>query len=174
MKEEKQEPNKITYSGSITVAELAEKLSKPTNEIIKKLLLLGVMANKNQDLDEDAIELICGEYGVEVEQEVEIDQTDLLTYIEEDDPSNLMERPPVVTIMGHVDHGKTTLLDSIRNTKVTEGEAGGITQHIGAYQVEANEKKNYVPRHPRSCCVYKHAFTWCRSNRYCHPSCSSR
>ncbi|PWU68831.1 translation initiation factor IF-2 [Gracilibacillus dipsosauri] len=141
VKEEKQEPNKITYSGSITVAELAEKLSKPTNEIIKKLLLLGVMANKNQDLDEDAIELICGEYGVEVEQEVEIDQTDLLTYIEEDDPSNLMERPPVVTIMGHVDHGKTTLLDSIRNTKVTEGEAGGITQHIGAYQVEANEKK---------------------------------
>lgn len=141
VKEEKQEPNKITYSRSITVAELAEKLSKPTNEIIKKLLLLGVMANKNQDLDEDAIELICGEYGVEVEQEVEIDQTDLLTYIEEDDPSNLMERPPVVTIMGHVDHGKTTLLDSIRNTKVTEGEAGGITQHIGAYQVEANEKK---------------------------------
>ncbi len=107
------------------MAELAEKLSKPTNEIIKKLLLLGVMANKNQDLDEDAIELICGEYGgVEVEQEVEIDQTDLLTYIEEDDPSNLMERPPVVTIMGHVDHGKTTLLDSIRNTKVTEGGSG--------------------------------------------------
>ncbi|MGN8644956.1 translation initiation factor IF-2 [Gracilibacillus sp. HCP3S3_G5_1] len=134
-------PDKITYSGSITVAELAEKLKKETNEIIKKLMFLGVMATKNQDLDEDAIELICGEYGVEVEQEIEVDKADLETYIEEDDPNKLEERPPVVTIMGHVDHGKTTLLDSIRHTKVTEGEAGGITQHIGAYQVRENGKK---------------------------------
>ncbi|SER07493.1 bacterial translation initiation factor 2 (bIF-2) [Gracilibacillus ureilyticus] len=132
---------KITYSGTINVGELAEKLNKETNEIIKKLMFLGVMATKNQDLDEDAVELICGEYGVEVEQEVEIDQADLSAYIEEDNPEKLKERPPVVTIMGHVDHGKTTLLDSIRNTKVTEGEAGGITQHIGAYQIEANNKK---------------------------------
>ncbi|MFC4387441.1 translation initiation factor IF-2 [Gracilibacillus marinus] len=140
-KEEPKEVTKITYSGSINVGELAEKLNKETNEIIKKLMFLGVMATKNQDLDTDAIELICGEYGVEVEQEIEIDKTDLATYIEEDDQKKLKERPPVVTIMGHVDHGKTTLLDSIRNTKVTEGEAGGITQHIGAYQVEANGKK---------------------------------
>ncbi|MFC4404537.1 translation initiation factor IF-2 [Gracilibacillus xinjiangensis] len=132
---------KITYSGTLNVGELAEKLNKETNEIIKKLMFLGVMATKNQDLDDDSIELICGEYGVEVEQEVEIDQTDLSTYIEEDDSDKLEERPPVVTIMGHVDHGKTTLLDSIRNTKVTAGEAGGITQHIGAYQIEANDKK---------------------------------
>ncbi len=136
-----QKPEKITYSGSITVGELAEKLNKETNEIIKKLMFLGVMATKNQDLDEDALELICGEYGVEVEQEIEIDKADLETYIEEDDPDKLEERPPVVTIMGHVDHGKTTLLDSIRHTKVTEGEAGGITQHIGAYQVRENDKK---------------------------------
>ncbi len=134
-------PSKITYSGSITVGELADKLNKETNEIIKKLMFLGVMATKNQDLDEDALDLICGEYGVEVEQEIEIDKADLATYIEEDDPDKLEERPPVVTIMGHVDHGKTTLLDSIRHTKVTEGEAGGITQHIGAYQVRENDKK---------------------------------
>ncbi|KAB8138778.1 translation initiation factor IF-2 [Gracilibacillus oryzae] len=132
---------KITYSGTLTVGELAEKLNKETNEIIKKLMFLGVMATKNQDLDGDTIELISGEYGVEVEQEIEIDQTDLATYIEEDDEEQLSERPPVVTIMGHVDHGKTTLLDSIRNTKVTAGEAGGITQHIGAYQIKANDKK---------------------------------
>ncbi|MGP4040256.1 translation initiation factor IF-2 [Gracilibacillus sp. D59] len=134
-------PSKITYSGSLTVGELSEKLNKETNEIIKKLMFLGVMATKNQDLDEDALELICNEYGVEVEQEVQIDKADLATYIEEDDPEKLEERPPVVTIMGHVDHGKTTLLDSIRHTKVTEGEAGGITQHIGAYQVRENGKK---------------------------------
>ncbi|UOQ47834.1 translation initiation factor IF-2 [Gracilibacillus caseinilyticus] len=135
------QPEKITYTGSITVGELAEKLNKETNEIIKKLMFLGVMATKNQDLDEDALELICGEYGVEVEEEVEVDKSDLTNYIAEEDPEKLEERPPVVTIMGHVDHGKTTLLDSIRNTKVTEGEAGGITQHIGAYQIRENDKK---------------------------------
>lgn len=136
-----EEVGKITYSGTITVSELADKLNKETNEIIKKLMFLGVMATKNQDLDEDAVELICSEYGVEVEQEEEVDKADLATYIEDDQAGELKERPPVVTIMGHVDHGKTTLLDAIRHTKVTEGEAGGITQHIGAYQVEESGKK---------------------------------
>ncbi|MEH7108039.1 translation initiation factor IF-2, partial [Bacillus sp. JJ1764] len=140
-KKEKELPTKITFSDSLTVAELGKKLHREPSEIIKKLFLLGVMATINQELDKDAIELIAGEYGVEVEEEIKVDTTDLEIYFTEDASGDLIERPAVVTIMGHVDHGKTTLLDSIRNTKVTEGEAGGITQHIGAYQVVENGKK---------------------------------
>ena len=142
---QKELPEKITFYESLTVAELAKKLYREPSEIIKKLFMLGVMATINQELDKDAIELICADYGVDVEEEIRIDKTDLDTYFDDSivevDENALEERPPVVTIMGHVDHGKTTLLDSIRNTKVTAGEAGGITQHIGAYQVETNGKK---------------------------------
>jgi translation initiation factor IF-2 len=140
-KKEKELPKKITYTDSLTVGELAKKLHREPSEIIKKLFMLGVMATINQDLDKDAIELIASEYGVEVEEKVSLDVSDLEAFITEDSPEELTERPPVVTIMGHVDHGKTTLLDSIRHSKVTQGEAGGITQHIGAYQIESDGKK---------------------------------
>ncbi|MBO0585742.1 translation initiation factor IF-2 [Sporosarcina sp. E16_8] len=142
-KVEKPLPEKITFYESLSVAELANKLGREPSGIIKKLFMLGIMATINQELDKDAIELICADYEVEVEEEIRIDVTDLETYFEEHEETAIasIERPPVVTIMGHVDHGKTTLLDSIRNTKVTQGEAGGITQHIGAYQIEEKGKK---------------------------------
>ncbi|CBK88003.1 small GTP-binding protein domain [Faecalitalea cylindroides T2-87] len=133
----------ITYSDSLTVGQLANLLHKNSSEIIKFLFMMGNMSTINTVLSDDDIELICMEFGVVVHKEVIIDEDDIeeqIGNIEEDD-SKMVPRPPVVTIMGHVDHGKTTLLDTIRKTNVTSGEFGGITQHIGAYQVSLKGRK---------------------------------
>jgi translation initiation factor IF-2 len=125
----------------MTVGDLAKLLHKDASEVIKKLIFLGVMATINQEIDMDAIHLLAADYGVEVEVKIPVEEDSFETVEETDEEGDLVARPPVVTIMGHVDHGKTTLLDAIRKTNVTGGEAGGITQHIGAYQVEINHKK---------------------------------
>ncbi|MFB9329743.1 translation initiation factor IF-2 [Paenibacillus aurantiacus] len=134
-------PKKIIVRGDMTVGDLAKLLHKDASEVIKKLIFLGVMATINQEVDIETVQLIAGEYGVEVEVKIPVEEDAFETFEEKDEEDTLESRPPVVTIMGHVDHGKTTLLDAIRKTSVTTGEAGGITQHIGAYQAEINHKK---------------------------------
>ena len=131
----------VQIGESITVQELAEKLKKTAAEVIKKLLGLGILATINQEVDFDTATLIAGEFGIETELKVAVDKEAIIMAEPEDDQDQMITRPPVVTIMGHVDHGKTSLLDAIREANVTAGEAGGITQHIGAYQIEHNGKK---------------------------------